>query len=218
MARVQSKGVCVFCQRAYSKGGMSRHLAACKARPAEKGSSKIFHLQAEGLYAAMYWLHLEMPGQATLQDLDIFLRDIWVECCGHLSMFEIEGQRYTQIFDDGWFPDDKDMNVRLSRILRPGLQFGYEYDFGTTTELKLKVVAERAGAKLAEPVRILARNNPPDIPCQSCGKPATQVCSMCIWQGEGWLCDDCAGQHGCGEDYFLPVVNSPRVGMCGYVG
>lgn len=21
-----------------------------------------------------------------------------------------------------------------------------------------------------------------------------------------------------GEDYFLPVVNSPRVGMCGYTG
>jgi len=34
----------------------------------------------------------------------------------------------------------------------------------------------------------------------------------------GWLCDECAPKHKCGEDMLLPVVNSPRVGKCGYTG
>jgi hypothetical protein len=28
----------------------------------------------------------------------------------------------------------------------------------------------------------------------------------------------CAGGHECGEEMLLPVVNSPRVAMCGYTG
>ncbi len=65
---------------------------------------------------------------------------------------------------------------------------------------------------------VLSRNEAPVIVCQSCGKPATQVCSQCVYDGEGWLCEECAEDHECGEEMFLPVVNSPRVGMCGYTG
>jgi hypothetical protein len=32
------------------------------------------------------------------------------------------------------------------------------------------------------------------------------------------LCQACAEDHECGEDMQLPVVNSPRVGVCGYAG
>jgi hypothetical protein len=61
-------------------------------------------------------------------------------------------------------------------------------------------------------------NEPPSIPCMSCGKIAAQVCTECLWSGEGWLCDECAAEHECGEEMLLPVVNSPRVGVCGYTG
>lgn len=216
MAGQRSKGKCTFCKQRYTKGGMTRHLGSCKARQEAGGRAKIFHLVVEGLYDPIYWLHLEVAGSATLQNLDDFLRDIWLECCGHLSAFHIAGQTYTQIFDDGYSPEDKNMNHKLSRVFSPGLEGSYEYDFGTTTDLKLKVVRERSGKKPPEPVKILARNDPPQIACQSCGKPATKVCSMCIYQGQGWLCDDHTGDHECGEDYFLPVMNSPRVGMCAY--
>ncbi len=36
-----------------------------------------------------------MNAGATLADLDDFLRGIWLECCGHLSSFDIEGVTYT---------------------------------------------------------------------------------------------------------------------------
>jgi hypothetical protein len=67
-------------------------------------------------------------------------------------------------------------------------------------------------------IQILARNAPPLITCEICGEIAPLVCAQCIWSDEGWLCDKCAGEHKCGEEMLLPLVNSPRVGMCGYTG
>lgn len=231
MARASSKGTCNFCQAEFSKAGMGKHLASCSARLTGEGSSsstgsqkkspgKLFHLVVEGRGAPMYWMHLETPTTTTLADLDIFLRMEWLECCGHLSAFNIGGESYVSIVDESWGMDDKSMDgVKLGKVLKVGQQFTHEYDFGTTTELKLKVVAEHAGTALkGEPVKILAQNEEPDFKCENCGELATQVCGQCIYEGTGWVCDDCAEAHECGEDMLLPVVNSPRVGMCAYAG
>ena len=48
--------------------------------------------------------------------------------------------------------------------------------------------------------------------------PATNICCHCIYDGDGWLCDACLDKHECGEEMFLPVVNSPRVGVCAFEG
>lgn len=110
------------------------------------------------------------------------------------------------------------MNVTLNKVLGAGTEFYHEYDFGTTTGLKLRVLSERKGEISGKSIRVLARSESPPITCGSCGKPAKQVCAECIWEGKGWLCDECATEHECGEEMPLPVVNSPRVGMCGYTG
>ena len=34
-----------------------------------------------------YWLIIECKENTLLQELDQFLRDIWLECCGHMSIF-----------------------------------------------------------------------------------------------------------------------------------
>jgi hypothetical protein len=116
------------------------------------------------------------------------------------------------------------MDVALSEVLKPGMKFGHQYDFGSTTALALRVVGEYGGAargKKEEPVRVLARNDPPEIRCGKCGKPAELVCTECLCEGRGWLCKSCAKKHEdeCeGGEMMLPVVNSPRVGVCGYCG
>jgi hypothetical protein len=120
--------------------------------------------------------------------------------------------------DDDWDIGEKSMRVRLDKVLSPGQTCFYEYDFGTTTDLRLKVVSERQAATKGNAIQALARNVPPVILCEECGKPATEVCSQCIFDDKGWLCDDCAMEHECGEEMLLPVVNSPRVGMCAYTG
>jgi hypothetical protein len=202
---------------------MTKHLLTCKQRqatspsPSKQGEArqtKLLHLVVEGY--APYWLHLEVRADATLKALDTFLRGIWLECCGHMSQFFIEGEAYISgaVRELG----GRSMNVPLGKILRPGVTFAYEYDFGTTTELRLRVVSERDGERPKEAVQLLARNTPPVIPCEVCGKEATQVCTQCIYEGQGWLCDACVPEHACGDDMLLPVVNSPRVGMCGYAG
>ena len=231
MAKVTSQGTCQLCQGTFSKAAMSRHLAKClQSHPAAEPASgkakktRLFHVVVQGKYNPQYWLHLEVPATATLQDLDAFLRHIWLECCGHLSAFTVQGTTYSTAadFEDPWggeWDDERDMDVEVGEVLQPGLQFSYEYDFGSTTDLTLKVVSEReAEAKKKGSIRLLARNNPPLIPCGSCGKPATVVSTEEAWDESGWLCDECAKKRGIEEELCLPVVNSPRVGVCGYTG
>lgn len=226
MTRPVTGGKCVFCGETFSKVAMGRHLDKCAQREALIESAKsrktrLFHISVQGRYAPEYWLHLEAVAGTRLKVLDSFLRGIWLECCGHLSVFTIEGERYLSCVDGDLLPDsgeEKDMNVKVVDVLRTGSRFIHEYDLGTTTELALRVLSEREGKPISKPIQIMARNDPPVLFCSSCSKTATKVCSQCIYTGEGWLCDDCAKDHKCGEDMLLPVANSPRVGMCGYTG
>ena len=224
MARSTTRGTCNLCGRAFGKGAISRHLEACRqkqgieALPSGRKPSKgkFFHLQVQGQYAPDYWMNIEIPAGAKLRDLDGFLRRVWLECCGHMSQFEIAGEQF--VSSEARELDARSMNYALSKLLAPGMKFSHEYDFGTTTYLTLKVVAEHDGEVEGKSVRILARNEPPAIACEVCGKPATNVCTQCIWEGEGFLCDECVPEHECGDEMLLPVVNSPRMGMCGYTG
>jgi hypothetical protein len=224
MAKIKSTGTCALCGAKSESSEMSRHLKACLAKqPAAKKPERLFHIAVEGADAPEYWMHIEVPARVTLEDLDGFLRDTWLECCGHLSAFEIGRKQYLPdeaVEHEG----DESMDVALSDVLKPGMEFGHQYDFGSTTALALRVVAEYEGAPPArkdEPVRVLARNDPPEIECGKCGKPAVLVCPECMYDKMGWLCKACAKKHEneCeGGEMMLPVVNSPRVGVCGYCG
>ena len=203
-------------------------------------------------------MHLELPASEELDTLDAFLRFIWLECCGHLSAFRIDGTSYDsepealtfvvegeeEVGEDGvegqddeeqqeltgdtivdfsklvdedpvfqfkrehalgpQFPaewlaevkkprsvdefvafakgalkaipkgalysnkvsleesqrlyeqrsllewlllqvEDRSLYVPLQRVLKVGQKFSHEYDFGSTTHLSLKVMAEREG-------------------------------------------------------------------------
>jgi Plasmid pRiA4b ORF-3-like protein len=148
----------------------------------------------------MYWMHLEVSAGITLAMLDRFLRDTWLECCGHLSAFEIGGVRST--VDAGmyeWDTGGKSMQVRLDTVLSPGQTCSYEYDFGSTTELTIKVLSEQKVDVKGRAIQILARNNLPLVPCDVCGEPASSVCMQCIYEDKGCLCDACVKDHECGE-------------------
>jgi len=179
--------------------------------------TRLFTILVKGSFLHEYWMYIEVPANSLLRRLDTFLRDTWVECCGHLSAFSIHGIRFMCETDE-YFKEDKSMNYLLEKLLMPEMEFSYEYDFGSTTHLDLKVISERVVEDSGRSIEILARNEPPVVNCDSCGKIATYVCRDCSNRGTGWVCDDCAPDHECGEERLLPVVNSPRVGMCGYTG
>lgn len=223
-----STGKCNLCGRTLAKTGMTRHLQSCWQRqaiseavlPGRMGpkarEGRIFLIVVGSRHSPDYWMHLEVPAVASLRDLDHFLRDTWLECCGHMSAFEFAGERYYSNSVDGL--GGRSMNTQLGKLLGPGVRFYHEYDFGTPTELALKVSSERKGFTDGKSIRVLARNDAPEFICDSCDNTATAICTQCIYEGKGWLCDQCAREHACGEEMLLPVVNSPRIGMCGYTG
>jgi hypothetical protein len=223
MARKTSMGKCESCGEVVAKNAMVRHIEKCvreKEAAAAGGAgappAEILHIMAEASGAPMYWLHVDVSASATLKTLDAFLRDIWLECCGHLSEFTIGEDRFVSHPDRAM--GDRGMSAAIGKVLEPGMKFFHTYDFGTSTVLVLKVVSAHAGTPPRKGVRLLARNEPPEIPCNVCEKPAVQICAECVWDGKGCLCAACAEKHDCDEDMFLPVVNSPRTGVCGYSG
>ncbi len=324
-----SKGICSFCKGEFEKAKMTQHLKYCKQRAAEIAAeaqsatetqkTRLFHMLVEGRHNPEYWMHLEMPASDALADLDGFLRDIWLECCGHLSEFTIGGTSYStepednffwagaetveeeeteeeeeeeelsvdelldsfppeylnmlpqhtlselrkfQSLDDmvtylqdalksipeGDYPhtteemdeyrsryfekqileallemvEDRSLDVPLEKVLKVGQKFSYEYDFGSTTDLTLKVVSEREGRVEdmdEDNIEVIARNIQPVMLCKVCGKPAKLVVSGYFDVEENAYCSKkCVKKSGEDTDMLLPVVNSPRVGVCGYTG
>lgn len=357
MAKVISKGICNFCKSEIDKSKMSQHLKYCKQRKQAETAgeakaaisqaaqkTKLFHVMVEGRYNPQYWMHLELPALDTFEDLDQFLRDTWLECCGHLSEFRVGNRSYSSAPEDlmwglpGGIEDEEDdeedyeeededalfdpeieeelanmspteaagrlmevltqefqaaplelppeefdaklkellttrmeretgvalspqqqaqidslvpvirsslqlttnpffesmlnnmeqesdMDVELGKALKAGQKFSYEYDFGSTTDLVLRVVSEREGFiedEDSDNIEILARNNAPEMPCVVCGKPAKRVAPGYDFNVEAhaYCSAKCAKKN---EEEFsfsemLPVVNSPRVGVCAYTG
>jgi hypothetical protein len=208
------KIACPSCGKEYTKSGLGRHLLSCLG----SGEGTLLVVEARGSKA--YWLFLVASPEATLQELDSLLRDTWLECCGHMSQFEIEGTRYVStVFDEGGFgfgPPQQPMTATIASVLQPGSRFDYEYDFGSTTELTGRVVG-RVAVRPGEGVAVLARNAPLSWTCDGCGKKPSGICPGC---GQV-ACKRCEKKPcGCEERWAdpMPIVNSPRMGVCGYTG
>ena len=219
MAKRMSYGICQKCGHRTTKGYMLRHLQKCRAE--ENATTEKYQLRIEAEYYPGYWLDIEINGDRNLDYLDRFLRAIWLECCGHMSQFNINDYHYVMPYDGSFeiWDNEGDMVVQVSKALgREKVEFDYEYDFGTTTHLKLKLVEIRKGQKIKKGLRLLARNEAPEWECAKCDQPATEICVYCVYENGYAYCDEHKDGHGCEEEFFLPVVNSPRTGECGYEG
>jgi SEC-C motif len=227
-------GSCALCGVAVTRATAQKHLAACApAHDAVAGPEQRliqFRVTAPGL--PPYWLDIEVKAEARLDALDSFLRQIWLECCGHLSAFRVGPVKYfSRGYDFGFSRafgslgrrrlSERSMTVKVrDALMSSDDALEYEYDFGSTTNLRLRVTGERTGRSGRPAVRLLVRNTPPEWPCAVCGQPASKVCAYCIQEeGNAFICTKHEKQHACGEvEGFLPVVDSPRMGVCGYTG
>ena len=207
------KSTCLLCKSEFTRRGIGRHLTACLKKHAprtkETLSRKYCFLSVHDAYNSDYFLFLLVVQDATLEDLDDYLRKIWLECCGHMSSFSYRK-----------WGEELSMTTKNRQICADGNTLTYMYDFGSTTELQVKIFREVASSfKISEDIILLARNAEPIVPCDNCGKyPAKHICTECQWDNAGWLCEKCATTHECGDEMFLPVVNSPRAGVCAYTG
>lgn len=198
-----SQGNCYLCGKELGKVAMKNHLLKVHGETA--GGQECVLLKAEGAHSKDYWLYFDVPLTSSLSTVDTFLRDIWLECCGHMSAFS--GPGYQAVGKNrklGSFP--------------VGTQLLHEYDFGSTTETKLTFVANTRRKAQKKAVRLLGRNVPPVFTCSQCGKPADYICTECMWDSENpFFCEECSEEHE-HEVMLLPVTNSPRMGVCEYTG
>jgi hypothetical protein len=216
----QSQGKCEYCSKEIAKGSVKKHLASCTERQtkiAESAQNKgadltLYHLRVQDAYSPAFWLDLEVVDSATLGDLDDYLRAIWLECCGHLSQFSV----------GGWGGDEISKIRRISSVFKSAPEVTHIYDFGTSSETLIKLVDTRTGkATSKKSISLMVRNLLPPSQCIECQEPAHWFCQECLIEDNVWgvLCDRHAENHphdNYGEP--VPLVNSPRMGMCGYDG
>jgi hypothetical protein len=210
---LQSEGHCIFCNEYFSQKEIGRHLAAhlkTKEKEDKAKQTNLFnHIVVE---ADVMFLQLLVRSTCEMEEIDNFLRVIWLECCGHQSGFHIK--RGEQI----------EMDDIVGDVLTPKAKIYHDYDYGTTTRTFIKSIKVYDLDFDDDDIILLSRNEPLKIMCSSCDKKtAVVLCSACLWNGESFFCKTCAKKHAktCEdfEDYAsADIVNSPRMGECGYEG
>lgn len=218
--RKQLEGRCAYCGQEIAKNAAAKHLTVCarrqeaitKANSKKDEAETLYYLRVQSVNSGQFWLDLEMRGSTTLKDLDNYLRAIWLECCGHLSKFSIEGRRGSDI----------PKNRRADEIFKSGVKLTHIYDFGTSSETLIRCIDAREGKPTtSRPIALMMRNLMPQCECAECKKPAIWLCMECFIEKDAWrtFCDDHAKTHP-HDNYGEPVklVNSPRLGLCGYDG
>ncbi len=212
MPRTKTKGICTYCKAEIAKNSRSilSHISKCKEQTEPKTQKISPHMiiLLEGKYDKDYWMVIKAKSGIKLEKIDDFIRDIWVECCGHLSTFS-----------DSY--DEIDMSRKINSVFEIGRKIGYVYDWGSSTELTLSLLKETEEYE-NKPIEILIRNKNIEIKCSYCDNTAVEICPYCINESEGLLCEECAKTHKCveeeGDEILMPLVNSPRAGVCGYYG
>lgn len=218
--KIQSKGKkyegeCRFCKQSFKYLEIVEHLNGCKARESKesKTSSKALRILIVADEDPQYWLIIEISSENALQKLDVFLRGIWLECCGHMSQF-------------GDYGNKLGMKRKVAEAFKScGEAIPYTYDFGTETNLTLFLLGEsKCELNKFEKVNLLARNYLPYKICKDCKSKENVkwLCSGCQDDFEHvYLCEACKEKNHTKdskkkEHFVRQIVNSPRVGVCGY--
>ncbi len=211
-----TNGKCHICDEIFSSLEMGRHLIKCIALEYRENQAFLIKITSED---SKFWMFIKVSPDCTLDSIDNFLRDIWLEIHDHMSHFIIENICYEKIQVDGLtdMENYKSMQILARDIFHHKLRFSYEYDYGDTTLLHLEIHSIINDDDTSLKPVLVARNNSAKIVCDSCQVTASMVCEMCMCgDDDGFFCENCAKKHQCkdcdDEPLFLPVVNSPRWG------
>jgi hypothetical protein len=246
--KIESIGKCLFCGRSFAKSGINRHMKTHleeKSSTNKPGSSFLIQIEPDKYYGGWpYFLSLWIDGEIPMLMIDDFLRAIWLECCGHMSAFRNPEARKNRVGIMNFFEAEElilagkikqyeklmeetsgeiPMSRKAKDVFNKIVTLEYEYDFGSSTNLQIRVIGSFS-FKADKPVVLLSRNEPLEIYCNMCKEePATVVCVIHNWDDDTLFCETCAKKHAmqCPDfkDYSaMPVVNSPRYGVCGYTG
>ncbi|WP_153799823.1 hypothetical protein [Foetidibacter luteolus] len=239
-------GKCDLCGEEFSKTALQRHLAGhlSKKIPGGKAGESFYIRITPDIgknTLSPYFLYIWADGDTSFEELDYFLRDIWLECCEHLSGFNKKvSQQKKQAnrinfnlnmtraeLEKFWEEDELNggeiaKDRLLKGFMKKGDEFNYCYDYGSSTDLLLTIL-DKLPIAADDFIMLLSRNEPPPLMCSDCRKkPAVKICTACQWDEEALFCSTCAKKHAkkCREAEWslYSAANSPRMGVCGYEG
>ncbi len=209
MSKTTTYGRCFGCGQRVAKSVMTRHIKKCLPTVEEdpESQTEMMLLRVDAAYSKLYWLYLGVEPDVALYDIDYALRQIWLECCDHSSAFFSCSMRC-----------EPDMDMTCAQAFAfDAKPLEYIYDFGSSTRLKI-TAAGSSPARTSLSVWRLAQNEDPVWRCALCEEPASQIVSEAACGSNSLLCDTHAEPRIAQGDMLLPVVNSPRMGVCGFGG
>ena len=153
-------------------------------------------------------MYLSSLPDATLEDIDLLLKDIWMGD-DHISSFIIEGEEYTS------YPDSSGMKVRVGKVFRPGMTCTYTCNYFSPMILHL-VILERQPTytPVNGSICVVARNSRISYDCDICGSKADFFCDECYHKGgTPLICKHCLLLHDCCFEQIQVIPDSPLFGI-----
>lgn len=212
-------GQCRICGGVYTATGMTSHIKKHIARTTNTSGYYVIRIDAGR--GNPFWMYVIADADIAFDELDQFLRSMWLECCGHPSHFVV----YDKVQPE-FIPD---MGARLSDVLHDRTRFAHYYD---STVLRLGVVrmCGQIYSGVDDPsvderfdnvpskynIIVLALHDRVMFRCRSCKRESATVCSGFTMTGEGVLCMDCARLHDQATENMRWALQSPRSGQCLY--
>lgn len=216
------KGKCYYCNKELTERTVKKHIKTCEERllsidkslKESKKKKSQYIISVVYKYSKEYCLYIAIDKDIELKALDQFLRDVWLECCGHLSEFIIDEEHYDSSPDEDSFFDVQTMDIKIGEVLDVGDKFKHNYDFGSTTELILEVLDGYEVGEGYSQIEILVRNKDVRHKCSSCNSEAEYF----DYEENEFFCHECVDVDIIDELEELTYSNSPRDGVCGYYG
>lgn len=185
------QGKCYYCGKELTERTIKRHMKNCsemkkiiedKIQNAKEVRDQFLISIKDKKNPGKYCIYISIDADLQLEHLDKFIRDIWIECCGHSSAFYIDKKEYSSNSDG-----QLKINIYLKDLLNVNQKFEYKYDFDLTTCLVLEVVEMIEISEDFNQIEIIARNNEE---AGFCNSPRDGICKY-----EG---------NKNGEYYYLP--------------
>jgi hypothetical protein len=159
----QNLGKCLACTALVEQPDMVRHLSQCMSDVVVASNDHYVYLLR--VYAKdNFWFYVQVSSETSLENLYLFLRKNWYECCGHISDLLVNNRTCTAT----------DMVKPLSEVLSVPCILQYEHNTGTAITVNAEVLSmRRAGAKPG--LQIVAKQNIENEWCPSCEDNKTET-------------------------------------------
>ena len=150
-------GQCRRCDKeTKTHAAMKQHLTMCLeewhkdintygCEPIREGEVAEIYWHLSVKSSGPHWLEILVPENTTLDELDRFLRDTWLDCCGHLSAFQMGKLLISNSLEEDIanhvnhidLSELVSMESEISEVLLPGHSMEHSYDFGDITLLEI---------------------------------------------------------------------------------